>query len=154
MPSRSFPALLGLSLAVTLAAPRARAALGEAEGSVAADRQALQATARGRTARAGFTVHELATGGATVREYVSADGRVFAVAWSGLSQPTLEPLLGAYAAEYRAAAGAAPRVRGRRAQQVAGASVVVERWGHMRELHGRAYLPALLPDGVTVDALE
>jgi hypothetical protein len=32
--------------------------------------------------------------------------------------------------------------------------VVVERWGHMRDLHGRAYLPALLPDGVTVDDLQ
>ena len=154
MPSRTSLASLGLALALALAAPRAQAALGEPADSVAADRQALNAAARSLTARGSFTVHELATGGATVREYVSADGLVFAVAWSGLSQPALEPLLGSYAAEYRAAAGATARERGRRTARVAGASVVVERWGHMRDLHGRAYLPALLPDGVTADDLE
>lgn len=154
MAFRTSLAPLGLCLAAALAAPRARAALGEPERSVADDRRALQAAARSLTTRGGFTVHELATGGTTVREYVSADGLVFAVAWSGLSQPALEPLLGSYAAEYQAAAAATARVRGRRAQQVTGPNLVVERWGHMRDLHGRAYAPALLPGGVSLDDIQ
>jgi hypothetical protein len=147
-------ARLGLALSVGLFAPSALATLGEPLGSIALDRQALSAAERGSTARTGYTVHELATQGTTVREYVSADGVVFAVAWSGLAHPSLEPLLGAYAADYQAASGQTARVRGRRAQRVAGARVVVEQWGHMRDLHGRAYAPALVPGGVSLDDLR
>jgi hypothetical protein len=138
---------------LALAAPPARAALGEQEASVASDRRALAATASGTTERGAYRVHELQKGATTIREFVSADGVVFAIAWSGLANPDLGPLLGAYADEYRAAARETPR-RGRRAARVAGDRVVVDRWGHMRDLHGRAYLPALLPPGVTVDELR
>ena len=32
--------------------------------------------------------------------------------------------------------------------------VVVEKWGHMRNLQGRAYAPALLPPGVSSDEIR
>ncbi len=145
---------LALTAVAVLTPFAARAALGEPEASIDGDRRALAAVARGAVDQGGYSVHELATGGSTVREYVGPGGVVFAVAWSGLAAPDLVPLLGSYAGEYRQAARAAPRVRGRRASRVVGADVVVERWGHMRDLHGRAYLPALLPPGVNVDAIE
>jgi hypothetical protein len=146
---------LGLGLAL-VAAP-ARAALGEPEDSVASDRRALSATARTTTDAGPYRVHELVSGGTTIREYVNAEGVVFAVAWSGMANPDLGPLLGAYAGEYRAAARAArgsPRAGGRRGLRVSGPHVVVDRWGHMRDRHGRAWLPDLLPAGVNVDALR
>jgi hypothetical protein len=93
-------------------------------------------------------------GGTTIREFVSADGIVFAVAWNGIAHPDLRPLLGAYHGEYRDEALDSPHVKGRRSRRVAAENVVVERWGHPRDLHGRAYLPALLPPGVEIDALR
>jgi hypothetical protein len=148
---------LGLAVVLALAAAPARAALGEAEDSVAKDRRALAATALTPTDAGSYRVHELVTGGSTIREYVNGEGVVFAVAWSGISNPDLGPLLGSYADEYRAAAHVArgtPRAAGRRAVRVEGPHVVVDRWGHMRDRHGRAWLPELLPAGVSVDDLR
>lgn len=145
---------LGAGLAIALAAPPAWAALGEREDSVGDDRRALAADERGTEERGAYRVHELRKGGTTIREFVSADGIVFAVAWEGIAHPDLRPLLGAYLDEYRAAARDARAVKGRRAKRVQGERVVVERWGHPRDLHGRAYLPALLPAGVTIDELR
>lgn len=137
-----------------LAAPPARAALGEAEDSVSSDRAALTAVARGKTDRGAYTVHELERGATTIREYVSPQGIVFAVTWAGLANPDLRTLLGAYAAEYEQAAGQAPRVKGKRARRVAADHVVVDRWGHMRDVHGRAYAPGLVPEGVSLDEIR
>jgi hypothetical protein len=143
---------LGVGLA--LAAGPARAALGDDEASVSRDGRALVARWQGATERGSYRVHELLKGGTTIREFVSRDGVVFAVAWSGLANPELDALLGTYAGEYQAAAQTTPKVNGRRGGRVAADHVVVDRWGHMRDLHGRAYLPDLLPAGVTVDELR
>src|SRR5512146_2647440 len=134
----------GLVLAASLAARPARAALGEAEASVAHDREALAAVARGTTDRGAYSVHELSQGETTIREYVSPQGVVFAVTWSGLANPDLRTLLGGYAAEYQRAA-AEPKVKGRRSRRVAAPHVVVDSWGHMRDRHGRAWVPELVP---------
>ncbi|HTP51202.1 MAG TPA: DUF2844 domain-containing protein [Anaeromyxobacteraceae bacterium] len=145
---------LGLVLSVAAAALPAVAALGEPVASVASDTKALAATRRADTARQGYTVHELATGGSVVREFSSPAGVVFGIAWQGIAEPDLTPLLGSYLTEYRASLAETPPARGRRSQQVIGAHVVVERWGHMRNIRGRAYVPALLPSGVTAHDIQ
>jgi hypothetical protein len=143
----------GLAMAA-LTAPPARAALGEAEASVSRDREALAAVARGTTDRGTYSVHELDRGGTTIREYVSPQGVVFAVTWGGLANPDLRTLLGGYAAEYEQAASETPKVKGRRSQRVTAPHVVVEHWGHMRDRHGRAYVPDLVPQGVSLDEIQ
>jgi hypothetical protein len=140
-------------LALGAAAP-ARAALGEPASSIAEDRKALRAAARATVSRDGYSVEEMQSGGVTLREYVSPDGRVFAIAWDGLAHPDLKPLLGSYAGEYEAASAAAPRAPGRRSHRLRSDRLVVERWGHMRDRHGRAYAPALVPAGVELDAIR
>ncbi|HET6438395.1 MAG TPA: DUF2844 domain-containing protein [Anaeromyxobacter sp.] len=145
---------LSLVLTTALGAFPARAALGETEASIARDRRALSAAGMATTPQAAYTVHELTSSGLTVREYVSADGVVFAVTWGGMGQPDLSLLLGPYADEYRLAAERTPKVKGQHARRIAGAHLVVERWGHMRDLHGRAYLPDLVPQGVTIDEIR
>ena len=145
---------IGVALGVALGARAARAALGEPEASIAADREALAANSRGTTAHAAYTVHEMERGGTAIREYVSPSGVVFAIAWNGLANPDLAPLLSSYAEEYREAAKQALHPRGRRSQRIASAHMVVDRWGHMRDLHGLAYAPALVPSGVAVDELR
>ncbi len=145
------PALVLLG---ALAARPARAALGEAESSVARARKARAAGPRGTTQRDAYSVHELERGGTTIREYVSPQGIVFAVTWSGLANPDLRTLLGSYAAEYERAAGRGSPGRGKRAQRVVADHVVVDRWGHMRDVHGRAYVPGLVPEGVSLDEIR
>ncbi len=144
----------GLAVVGALVAAPARAALGEAEESVSRDRAALAAVARGTTQRGAYSVHELERGGTTILEYVSPQGVVFAVTWAGLANPDLHTLLGAYAAEYEQAADRAPRVKGKRSRRVVADHVVVDRWGHMRDLHGRAYVPGLVPEGVSLDEIR
>lgn len=142
------------ALAVTAAAAPALAGLGEPASSVSSDQAALSASRRQVDVRATHRVEALVSEGRTVREYVSPSGVVFAVCWDGVSHPDLGTVLAAYAGPIRravAAQGAPPRGRFR---YVEAAGAVVETWGHMRAVHGRAWVPALVPPGVTVDDLQ
>ncbi len=145
---------LGLSLVLLTAARQALAALGETVESVERDREALSAVRGASTARTGYTIHEIRTGSTVIREYVSPSGIVFAVAWNGIIHPDLTELLGAYHSEYEEALRQTPRKQGRRQLQVRAARVVVEKWGHIRDMRGRAYAPALIPAGVSIDAIQ
>ena len=157
MQRRIFPGLLlGLSLvlAILSAAQLAQATLGEPADSVAADRKVLSAALGVTTISQGYTIHELKSETRTVREYVSPSGIVFGITWTGLTHPDLTPLLGSYNDDYQKALGQTRRQPGRRHVQVKTDSVVVEKWGHMRNLQGRAYAPALIPPGVSLDEIK
>ena len=145
---------LGLSMAIFAAVQRAEAVLGESADSVDSDRKVLSAVRGATTVRDGYTVHEVSSGATTVREYVSSSGTVFAVAWNGLAHPDLTLLLGSYAGEYENALQQTPRKRGQRTLRVQASRVVVEKWGHIRNLQGRAYAPDLIPSGVSIDAIK
>ena len=155
---RKFYALLlglGLSVAVLTAAQQVQAGLGESADSVVSDRKALSAVQREITTSNRYTIHEFASDATTVREYVSPSGIVFGIAWNGLAYPDLTPLLGPYDREYRAALRHEQRKPGlRRYHAVRTDGVVVEKWGHMRNLQGRAYAPALIPPGVSIDEIK
>ena len=145
---------LGLSVAIFFTVQQAQATLGESVDSITLDRNALSAVRRATTVRNGYTVHEITSGSTAVREYVSTSGIVFGIAWNGLIHPDLTQLLGAYAGEYLEALRQTPRQPGRRRLQLKTNRVVVEKWGHMRNLQGRAYVPALIPPGVTIDEIK
>lgn len=142
-----------LSVALLVAAPRAQAALGEPLESVQADRAALRAVDRGSEVRRSYSVHELRAGGTVIREYAGPSGTVFGIAWKGLAHPDLTQLLGKYAPEYQDARRKAHRQAGRRHQRLETDHLVVETWGQMRNLQGRAYDPSLLPPGVAPDEI-
>jgi hypothetical protein len=130
----------------------AYAVLGGPADSVTAD----QARMGGHLASSkgpNFTVEQVSTSsGTVVNEYVSPAGTVFAVSWRGPRPPDLSQLLGSYFAEYQAAAA---QVRPqRRPLKVTTGTVVVEAAGHMRDLRGRAYVPSLIPAGVTADDIQ
>ena len=147
--------LLGLSIVLTVfAAQQAQAALGESVDSVASDQKAISAVRRAMKTSTGYTVHEIKSETITVREYVSPSGVVFGIAWNGLTHPDLTPLLGSYFSEYQKAMTHDHRQPGRRHVTVKTDSVVVEKWGHMRNLQGRAYAPVLIPQGVSVDEIK
>ena len=151
---RIFALVLGAILTTYGSVP-AQAALGESEWSVDTDREALQAVTTGVVLQhAQYTVQEIVSNGARVREYLDKNGTVFAVGWSGRVHPDLSSLLGSYYEDFqRSAVGvrsaaAGPRLRSSRGT-VRGSRVVVERSGHMMSLRGRAYVPQLLPSGVS-----
>jgi hypothetical protein len=144
---------LAATLAVLALPGAARAELGGAPLSGASALGALAATRRATTAAAGCSVHHLATPGGAVREFARADGTVFAVAWEGQAPPDLAVLLGAYAAEVKAGFPTRARVPGRRSELRTG-SVVLQTWGHMRALRGRAWVPDLVPAEVSLDVVR
>jgi len=153
---QKIPILL-LSLAAimaALAAQPASATLGEPADSVAADQKALSALRSTSTAYQNYTVRQVESNAIAVREYISPTGIVFGVAWNGMTNPDLTQLLGKYFPEYELARKQTPRRPGRRASQVKTDRVIVETWGHMRNFHGRAYAPALVPSGVTIDEIK
>ena len=145
---------LGLWAAIFLAAQQVQAILGESAASIESDRNVLSAVERAKAVHDAFTVQEIQSGSTTVREYISPSGVVFGVAWNGLMRPDLTQLLGSYANEYREALRRIPHNRGRSRLQVETSRVVVQQWGHMRNLQGRAYVPSLIPLGVSVDEIR
>jgi hypothetical protein len=100
-----------------------------------------------------YTIHEIqVASGTLVREYVSAQGQVFAVAWKGPLLPDLQQILGDHFADYGAAASSKRTRRGPVLVQQPG--LVIQSGGHMRAFSGRAYIPQLLPADVTVDDIQ
>jgi hypothetical protein len=99
----------------------------------------------------GHTVHEiLLPGGTQVREYVSSGGTVFGIAWQGPFKPDLQQLLGPYFDEFQQAARVAKsKHAGRGPLLVDEPELVVHVGGHARAFVGRAYVPALLPAGLS-----
>ncbi len=143
-----------LSAVVMAFAQRAHATLGESIDSIKSDRNALSAVRHSATVHNGYTVEEIDSDSTAVREYASPSGVVFGIAWNGLLHPDLMQLLGSYSGEYQDALRQTPRRLGQRRIQLKTGRLVVEKWGHMRNLQGRAYDPALIPSGVSVDEIK
>jgi hypothetical protein len=96
-----------------------------------------------------YGIQEITTDtGMRVREYVSQDGVVFAVRWTGPVLPDLQRLLGAHYVEYTTALAALNHPGLHRSLRVDLPELIVESGGHLRAYAGRAYLPALVPAGV------
>ena len=102
---RLVPWLLGLALSLGMAAA-AHAGLGDMVDSVARAHVALRGQPMSTTSLSGGIVrYEFTSGvGAQVRLDVNTDGRVFAVGWSGQTQPDLRELLSSHYAAYAAVA--------------------------------------------------
>jgi hypothetical protein len=145
---------LGLSIVMLVAVQHTHAALGESVDSVDSDREILTAVRGAMTAHRDYTIHEIKTESTVIREYVSPSGIIFAIAWNGLVHPDLTELLGSYAGEYQDVLRQTPRKQGRRQLQVKTNRVVVQKWGHIRDMKGRAYAPDLIPPGVSIDAIK
>lgn len=148
------PVMLVASIAlVMLALPFcASATLGENATSTEVDRASMKATLR-MLPNSKYTVHEIQTpSGTTVREYVSSAGSVFAVAWQGPVMPDLRQALGSYFHRYTEAAK--EKHAGHRHLAIRESDLVVQSNGHMRSFSGRAYLPQLLPQGVSVEEIR
>lgn len=145
----------GFFLILFLFPAAAVASLGGKSSSVENDRASLKATARASAAESNalYSVQEMDDSGVTVREYLTTDDVVFAVTWRGIRKPDLSILLGSYYVEYKKADQARAKSVGRQPVNLKTANMIVRRFGHMRDLQGKAYVPDLVPQGVNVEAL-
>lgn len=125
------------------------AGLGGDAASVVADGAASKGSVNSVTGQQ-YDIEEInADTGVQVREYLNRDGVVFAVSWTGPVLPDLQRLLGIHFAAYTAALAALEHPGLHRSWRVASPDLVVESAGHLRAYTGRAYLPALIPTGVS-----
>ena len=130
------------------AAPPALAALGGDAASVQADGLHMKGQLRVSTSPSGYQVHEIQLpSGTVVREYVSADNKVFAVSWRGPSIPDLRQTLGTFFPQY-VAASRLPH-GGHHHLDISQPGLVAHSSGNMRAYFGFAYVPDLLPPGFT-----
>lgn len=148
---RLIPLLAGLSLA----SGSAFAALGGDVKSVQADARKAKAAVQVKAVdSAAYTVHESTLpSGTVVRQYVSPAGKVFAVAWSGPHMPDLKQLLGA-SFDTMLSMQAEAKHAGHPAVDIGTEKLVIQSHGHMRAFVGRAYLPQMMPAGVSADAIQ
>jgi hypothetical protein len=145
--------LLSALLMSVLAPGIASATLGEPELTVQTDVAQLHASIKSSVELSSYKVHEIQLPTGTVlREFVGADGKVFAVAWSGSSKPDLRQALG----KYFDVMVSAPRTKfqDRKHMQIQQGDLVVEGRGHMRAMSGRAYLTSAVPSGVNLGDLH
>ena len=147
--------LLSVSLALCMIRTPAWAVLGGSPGGVEVEGQPLSAASSVIPATE-YAVHELTTPEMMVREYVSLQGEVFAVTWSGRRSPDLPKLFGAYFEQYVAASADRDKRRSplRGFAHVETADLIVETGGHMGALWGKAYLPSRLPPGIAKEAIQ
>ena len=140
-----------LLLAAAPAAP-GWAALGEPEASVSVDSGHFRASMH-VAGRPTFTVHELRTpAGTVIREFVAPTGAVFAVSWQGPYMPSMSLLLGQNFQRFANAPRSAGSSRSR--LLIDQPDLVVHAGGHIRSYTGLAYLPQLLPAGVSEEQLQ
>ena len=142
------------SLIMIIDLPRAWAVLGEPASSVEIDRAALAGQLKIIPAPL-YTIHEITTPEFVLSEYVSAN-TVVAVGWRGKRPPNLVSLLGSYFQEYQETSTevAANQPRRRGMTRIEGPRVMVETGGHPGDIRGRAYIPSLLPAGVTKEMIQ
>jgi hypothetical protein len=147
--------LLCIGFLIVVAIPnRAQARLGGSVESIETDRKSFSAVQRSVTSDAAYTVHTIDNGATVIREYASPEGVVFAIVWEGTRTPDLPTLLGSYFGQYNQALADTPRAPGARHLSVQADDVVVQKWGQVGSVRGRAYAPALIPNGVSIDEIK
>jgi hypothetical protein len=132
-------------LALLAAALPGLAALGDTAQSIESDGKRFKTQLKSTPAR-GYTLHEMSRpDGLIIHQYVSAEGKVFGVAWQGPVLPDLSQLLGSHYTEFRT--GLKTKAS-RKVAVVRSGDLVVESTKRIRGFYGRAYLISLLPNGL------
>jgi hypothetical protein len=165
---------IALALAVVITPLPALATLGSDTSSITADQTQLHASTQQLTPSAlrgntGATIHTTAAptilptsvsvqqltqpDGTVIKEYLS-NGTVFGIAWRGPTPPNLRQLLGNYFPTYSAGVQAANQNGDHAPMAIQAEGLVIYSGGHMNLFFGQAFLPALLPQGVTAQAIQ
>ena len=155
-------ALIGLCISALTPVGTANAALGQAPSaprltapSSLPVAKVLAATPKTNSEL--YTRHKLQLeSGTVVEEFATIDGVVFAVSWRGPVLPDLSTLLGAHFDRFKQETDQARRLgkRGSPATLVSD-KLIVSSAGRMRGFYGHAYVPTLIPAGLSIhDVLQ
>jgi hypothetical protein len=137
-------AALALALVLQFSSP-AHAALGDDVAAVAVDQARMHASLQ-VLRKSNYDIHELASPtGTTVRQFVGASGKIFAVSWSGGWRPNLRDIMGDHYDAFIAASRGKRVARGVARIELPGMVVVMG--GHQRAFFGHVYLTDLVPSG-------
>jgi Protein of unknown function (DUF2844) len=147
--------LAAASLLVSTVAP-SWAVLGGDAATIQADQMRLRAQRQAIALVQGGTVQELRMAdGSSIRQFVNAQGKVYAVAWSTRLKPDFAQMLGRHAAEFDAGVASTARQPGlQRRALVDRGDLVVDSAGRPGAFVGRAWLKSMVPTGTTVDAIR
>jgi hypothetical protein len=128
--------------------------LGESEGSIAGDRMRMRAS-HSVVRESQYAVHDLKMESSSrVRQYVSSNGRIFAVSWHTLYKPDLSEILGSSFSSYASSAHEAAKRGGIQRQfRHVEADLVVQSAGHLNVYQGFAYRPSLMPRDISPQSL-
>ncbi|WP_321930496.1 DUF2844 domain-containing protein [Paraburkholderia guartelaensis] len=104
----------------------------------------------------GYSLRETTLGtGTIIREYISTNNTVFGIAWRGPVKPNVADLLGQYFSQYASGVSTTHAARGIRAPVSIDTDIFIVRvGGHMGSFIGRAWLPQLLPAGITGNDIQ
>jgi len=148
--ARWMPALL-----LALAGAPAWAVLGGDAAALPAEQTRMQAVRTTASTGSGATVHELRLpDGGAIRQFVNAQGIVYAVAWSTRLKPDFAQLLGRHEADFTAGVAALRRPGLQRSANVDRGDLVVQSAGHPGAFVGKAWLKSQMPANATVDAIR
>lgn len=107
-----------------------------------------------KQASASYTTNDTTlASGTRVREYIAADGVVFAVSWQGPFAPDLKELLGTHFDTMVQERTKKPKA-GNSQLMVKQGDLVIHSRGHMRSFEGVAYLASKLPSGVSINDIH
>ena len=103
-----------------------------------------------------YSVHESVSNGTQIKEFADSSDIVFAVGWNGPHHPDLQKLFGKHFASFKAAQNRAKTgsAHTRGTLEVKASDIVVRVGGHMGAVRGFAYVPSLVPQGVSVEDLK
>jgi len=144
------------ALALMMALGPAWAFLGGDLSSVQTDQTRMRASRVTTSAAQAVSVHDIRLAdGSSIRQFVNAQGIVYAVAWSTRMKPDFAQMLGRHAAEFDAGVAAKPRAPGlQRGAIVDRGDLVVHSAGRPGAFVGKAWLKSQLPAGVSGDAIR
>jgi hypothetical protein len=156
-PSPAHAAALRASVLVALcAACPAWADLGGGVADIQGEQLRMHATRSVATTLQPGSVHELRLAdGSSVRQFVNAQGVVYAITWSTRAKPNFAQWLGRHATDFDAAAAAAPRTPGiKRSAFVDQGDLVVQSGGRLGAFVGKAWLKSQMPAGSDANAIR
>jgi hypothetical protein len=127
------------------------AVLGEDQNTIETDRQRVSGERAPAKEKNGYRIETVKSPAMILEEYVDSNGKIFAVTWKGEGFPDFEKLFGQYFQEFQKGLSERkkkPQLR-RLPIVVKSDHLVVETGGRRRTLTGRAFIPSLLPPGVS-----
>lgn len=137
------------------------ATLGGTSATIEADRKVAAGMRLQGIEHKLYTTHEVRGQGFSFKEYVSPQGIVFGMTWTGKVPLQLNDIFGSYLADYQQAAenaGKQKKIAKYRVRVahvfIRGSKVILERFGQGAHAHSRAIVPELMPEGVKANEIQ